>query len=119
MNKNKLIIKHCPNFYKIINFEYHENDYISEKLVELYQEYIFRIDVNVQKEINKVELLDKVIARYIDDYYFRSEIKTSLPKVRISRNVSNIGEVIIENIFKIFDLYEEGTTRKIRIARWI
>ncbi len=119
MKRNKLIIKQCPNFYKIVNFEYLENDFISEKLIELYQEYIFRIDINNIEDINRIKVLDKVVARYIDDYYFRSEMKNSLPKIKINRNVPDLAKAIIENILKIFDIYEEGTTRKIRITRWI
>ena len=31
MKKNKQILKHCPNFYKIVNFEFFEDDKLSEK----------------------------------------------------------------------------------------
>ena len=32
MDRNKEILKHCPHFYTIINFEYYSDDIISEKL---------------------------------------------------------------------------------------
>ena len=35
MNKNKEVLKYCPNFYKIVNFVYDENDYITDKLIKL------------------------------------------------------------------------------------
>lgn len=119
MNKNKIILKHCPNFYKIINYEYYEGDVISDKLVKIYQDYIFKIDVNDMQALNNITNLDKIIARYMDDYYFRTEMQDGLKKIRVSVHEKNILQVIIENIFKIFDRYEEGTTRKIYITRWI
>ena len=41
MKKNKIILKHCPNFYKIINFEFLEEDSISAKLIGIYENFIF------------------------------------------------------------------------------
>mgnify|MGYP003308419335 CR=1 FL=1 len=40
MKKNKIILKHCPNFYKIINFEFADDDRITSKLIEIYKDYI-------------------------------------------------------------------------------
>ena len=53
MKKNKLIIKNCPNFYKIIDFEFYEDDYISEKLVKIYKDFIFDINIDDKKKILK------------------------------------------------------------------
>ncbi len=119
MNKNKIILKHCPNFYKIINFEYYEGDLISDKLIKIYQDYIFKVDINDEEALKDIENLDKIIARYFDDYYFRTEMQNGLKKIRVNINEKNILQIIIENIFKIFDKYEEGTTRKIYVTRWI
>ena len=46
MNKNKQILRHCPNFYKIMNFEYFEDDKLSEKLLDVYEEFVFKVDLN-------------------------------------------------------------------------
>ena len=69
-----MILKHCPNFYKINNFEFDEDDYISLKLVNIYSDYIFNIDDNNNEELKKIEDLDCVLSKYIDDYVFRKEI---------------------------------------------
>ena len=37
----KKILDHCPNYDKIISFEYSEGDTLSFKLVEWYKELIF------------------------------------------------------------------------------
>lgn len=42
MNKNKLVLEMCPNFYRIINFEYFEEDLVSGKLIKIYEDFIFK-----------------------------------------------------------------------------
>lgn len=119
MNKNKEILNYCPNFRKIVDFEYLENDYISEKLINFYTDYIFGIDLNNKEDLNYAKQIDNVLNRYIDDYCFRKEMKHSLQTLKIRRD-DNILRSIIENILKIFDLYVEQTlTKKIYITRWI
>ena len=76
MKKNKLILTHCPNFYKIINFEFSEDDKITAKLIELYKEFIkdfvsFRKENNLTQEL--LSLYSKVnrvkIARIESDMH--------------------------------------------------
>ena len=58
MKKNKQVLKHCPNFYKIINFEFFEDDDLSKKLVEIYHKYVFLIDSSDQKAIKRLAYTD-------------------------------------------------------------
>lgn len=119
MNNNKEVLNHCPNFRKIIEFDYLENDYISEKLIGFYTDFIFSIDLNNPTEVNYAKQIDNVLNRYIEDYYFRKELKVSLQTLKVKQD-GNVLKTIIESILKIFDLYEEQTlTKKIYVTRWI
>lgn len=118
MNKNKQVLRHCPNFYRIVNFEYLEDDKLSEKLIDVYQEYVFKTNVNDKKEISKVEQLDSILSKYIDDYIFRKELKTEMKKIRVRKD-EDILTAIVNWIIKVFDNYEEGFTRNIYFSRWI
>lgn len=82
MNKNKQILRHCPNFYKIINFEYYDDDELSKKLIDVYEKYVFKVDIKDKNEIKRLEQLDLVLNKYIDDYFFRKELKTEMKKIR-------------------------------------
>ena len=44
MDKNKAIIDNCPNFYKIINFDYFADDIFTDKLIKIYRMYIFSVN---------------------------------------------------------------------------
>jgi hypothetical protein len=118
MKKNKVILSHCPNFYKIINFEYLEDDKISQKLIEIYKSFIFNIDIDNEEELKNIEKIDFVLNKYIDDYYFRKEMQRSIMALRI-RKSDNFLKSVIDGILNAFDSYEIGYTRNIYFARWI
>lgn len=119
MNINKQIIALCPNFYKIIEFRPYEEDVLSQKLIKLYQQYIFRIDINNPEDVKSVKELDHVISKYIDDYLFRKELQREIPHIKVRKDAKDILREVIRSIIKIFNNYEEFTTRKIYISRWI
>ena len=118
MKKNKQILKHCPNFYKIINFEFHEEDFISQKLVQIYKDFIFEIDLDNKVDIKTIEQIDFVINKYIEDYYFRKEMQKSMASIRVKKS-SNIIRSVVEGVINCFDSYEISYTRTIYFARWI
>ena len=109
MNKNKQVLKHCPNFYKIMDFEYYEDDVLSEKIINVYHDFVFKVDINNKKSITKLEQIDFII---------RKELKAEMSRIRI-RKGQDILEAIIDWIIKVFDNYEIGYTRNIYFSRWI
>jgi len=118
MQKNKIILKNCPNFYKIKNYEFGEDDYITLKIIGIYEDYIFNIDEKNIEEIEKVKELDNILSKYIDDYTFRKEIKSGLMNLKIKRG-SNIVDIITDSIISLYNNYEDGYTRNIYFSRWI
>lgn len=118
MNSNKEILKYCPNYYNIVNFDFQENDLISEKLVSIYKNYIFSIDINKFEELDRIQELDHVLSNYINDYLFRSTLQKEIVSVKV-KNDNNILRNLVDIIIKIFSNYEEYTTRKIYISKWI
>ncbi|MDD4795353.1 MAG: hypothetical protein PHG03_02210 [Bacilli bacterium] len=118
MKKNKVVLKHCPNFYKIINFDFIEDDYISERLIHIYKDFIFNIDTSKKTDLEMINQIDFVINKYIEDYYFRDEMKRSMLNIKVERT-NDIVRDIVEGIINCFDSYETGYTRNIYFARWI
>ena len=118
MMVNKQIVAMCPNFYKIINFEPMEGDNITERLIRIYQEYLFRANDLDKEDIESIKQLDLIVGKYIDDYVFRKEFQKEIVKIRVNRG-KNILKDIINSIIKIFNNYEEYTTRVIYISKWI
>ena len=119
MNVNKQIIAMCPNFYKIIEFTPYEDDIVTQKLIKLYQEYIFRIDINKEEDVEYVKQFDAVISKYIDDYLFRKEMQKQILSIKVQKGTKDVLKEIIKSIINIFNNYLEYTTRVIYISRWI
>ena len=118
MKNNKLVLSYCKNFEKIINTDFLEGDNLSLQLVKIYQDYIFNIDITNEEELNNAIEIDKIMARYIDDYLFRKTLKQELLRVKVKK-CGNVIKTIVENIIAIFHRVEFEATRKIYISKWI
>lgn len=119
MQNNKIILSYCPNFDKIINTDFLEEDLLSLRLVKIYRDYIFKININDNQEILKVKELDKTMGKYVDDYFFRKTLQTEILSIKVKRTVGDVLGAIVDSIIGIFRRYEEGATRKIYISKWI
>lgn len=119
LNTNKMILKYCPNFNRIINFDYYEDDILTGKLINIYEKFIFSINIDEENDCILVRKIDHVLGKYIDDYTFRKELQAEIFRVKVDKPKSNILQTIVENIIRIFDKYQEDSTRKIYISRWI
>lgn len=118
MKENKQALRHCPHFYRIVNFEYLEDDKLSEKLLDVYQTFVFKADLKNKQEVAKLEQLDSILSKYIDDYFFRKELKTEMKKIRVRKD-EDVLMAIVNWIIKVFDNYEVGYTKNIYFSRWI
>lgn len=117
---NLEIIKHCTHFYTIINFEYYSDDLISEKLIDVYQNYIFTIDLNNKEEVEKIKKLDENMYKYISDYAFRNQIKQNISNVKVVRG-ENILDSLVNALLSLFETCEKKSKSfsKIVLTRWI
>ena len=55
----------CKYYDFIINYHYSSHDYLTEKLVRSYQDYLFGIDVNDQKAMKIAVQLDQIMQVYL------------------------------------------------------
>jgi len=117
-SKNKVIIDNCPNFYRIINFDYFEEDYFTANLIKIYHSYVFSININNPEDLHKIKELDMVISKYIDDYTFRRTMKYNLLKVTFKKD-GNLLDNLINTILKIFEQLQQGKIKKVYISKWI
>ena len=48
---NKVVLKYCKDYYRIINEEFSELDYMSDKVIEVYQSFIFSINIKSKTDL--------------------------------------------------------------------
>ena len=118
MGNNEQILKHCPHFYTIINFEFYSDDNVSGKLIDVYQKYVFSVDLNNKEKVEKLEKLDKLMYMYISDNAFRNQIKIDIRSVKVPKS-DNILESIVNVIIGFFEKYEDIRISRITLPRWI
>ncbi len=116
---NKIILKYCKDYYRIINEEFNELDYMSDKVINIYQTFIFSINIKSKSEIKKATDLNKAIVRYFDDREFRTLLNNFLSSLKVSKKETNVIAFISNAIIKEYDKYMEGFTRNLYIPRWI
>ena len=119
LKTNKVILNYCKNFEKIVNTDFQEGDTLSVQLVKIYKDYIFKIDVNNEQDIKNAIDIDRIMAKYIDDYFFRKTLKQELLRVKVKKTCQDVIKTIVENIIEIFKQFEFESTRKIYISKWI
>lgn len=115
---NKKVLSYCQHFYTIINADFYSDDSLSKKLVDIYQDYIFSVDINNRDIKEKVRKLDNVMFEYISNSIFKNQIQNDIKKIKISKN-DNILEVIVNAIINMFENYNKYKKDKLLTTRWI
>lgn len=116
---NKVVLKYCKDYYRIINEEFNELDYMSDKVIHIYQSYIFSINIKSKSEIKKATDLNTAVVRYFDDREFRTLLNNFLSSLKVSKKETDIMAYIAGAIIKEYDKYMEGFTRNLYIPRWV
>ena len=116
---NKVVLKYCPDYYRIINEEFNELDYMSDKIIQVFQQYIFSIALRNNHDIKKISSLNKAIVRYFDDREFKTILTNFLLALKVPKGTKNVVSIIVDNIIEQHLKYMEGFTRNIYIPRWI
>ena len=116
---NKVVLKYCKDYYRIINEEFNELDFMSGKIIQIFQNYIFSIDIKNNDEIIEITTLNNAICRYFDDMEFKKILTNFLINLKVSKKESNVIKYIAKSIVKEYEKYLEGYTRNLYISRWI
>ena len=116
---NKVVLKYCKDYYRIINEEFSDYDFMTDKVIGIYQTYIFNIDIRNKDDIKSIVDLNASVARYIDDREFKTILNKSLSTLKVSKKENDFMGFIAKNIIKEYEKYMEGYTRNLYIPRWI
>ena len=117
--ENKIIIKYCKDYYRIINEEFNELDYMSSKVIQIYQGYIFSLNSRSKADLRKAIDLNNAVARYFDDRDFKTLLNNFLESLKVSKKETNVVTYIAGEIIKEHKKYMEGFTRNLYIPRWV
>ena len=114
MNNVKKVLDSSKYYDEIINYNIEYDDIISFELIDFYKDYIFSI-----KDIDKIKIIDNIMYKYINDYYYRKGIKNILSLKEIDINSYKKTNKLIRKLIKYDDNYENNRILNIKVSRWI
>lgn len=119
MDESQQVLLYCPNFREIINCDFLEDDMLTQKLIQYYQEFVFNVNPGKKTEVDLIKQLDQAMYKYIDDYRFAKNLKETLNiETIISQNFSYL-EQLMQYIINFFQQYEANKINNMVYTRWL
>ena len=113
------ILKYCPNYDYIVNYDYEYGDNISSKLIDWYRELIFAVNGNDEKQLKIVEALDKGLYLYVKDNKYKNEFKKYLRLEEINLESKKLIKDLIKKIIVFTSKYEQKQIMEVASSIWI
>ena len=113
------ILKHCPNYDNIVNYEYEYGDNLSRELIDWYRELIFAVNGNDEKQLKIVEALDKGLYLYVKDNRYKNELRKLLTLEDINLESKKLIKDLIKKIIVFTSKYEQKQIMEVANAIWI
>jgi len=113
------ILKHCPHYDYIVNYDFEYGDNISSMLIDWYRELIFAVNSNDEKQLKIVEALDKGLYLYVKDNKYKSELRKHLRIEEINLESKKLIKDLIKKIIVFTSKYEQRQIMEVTSAIWI
>lgn len=107
---NAKVMKCAVNYDRVVNFIYDNDDFITDKIINYYKNYIFNV---VPKERHMVKSLDMIIYKFLTDIYFNSYLKENLDD---DTDYYYDLDYVLSRLYKEYMIKE---SRKIAVHRWL
>jgi len=116
---NKKVLEYCVNFDEIVNCEFLEDDILTKKLIEYYQEFVFNVDIKDKEQLELIRNLDSVMYKYIEDYRFAKKLKDTLDINTVTSSGFAYLEQLMQYLIKFMIEYDKEYTHHKVETRWI
>ena len=119
INHVRKILENCPNFDKIVNYEYPYGDVLSKKLIDWYRELIFSANGNNESQLMVINALDKSLYLYVKDNKYKRGIRKIVSVDELSFENKEVIKEVIKRIIEFTNNYEKKELRDFSIGRWL
>lgn len=110
-------LKCTPNYNEIINYNFDENDFVSQRIINYYQEFIFG---NLYKpQPKKIRLFDKLVDEYIKNDRFYRYVQFYLKELELSNGNMDYYENLDENLENLYKEFEKNNLSKVVSTKWL
>ena len=113
------VLKYCPNFDSIVNYEYEYGDVLSSKLIDWYRDLVFSTDGNNEKQLTIISFIDKSLSMYVKDRRYKKGLSKILTVEDISLNNKSLIKELIKKIVLFTNNYEKKRVLEISSSKWL
>ena len=113
------ILSNCPNYDKIVNYEYEYGDTLSSKLIDWYRELIFSCDGENVNQLRIIYQIDHSLSMYVEDNQYKRGLSKILSKDEIDLNNSVLIQNVIKKIIEFTNQYEREEILELVNNKWL
>ena len=113
------ILSNCPNYDKIINYEYEYGDTLSSKLIDWYRELIFSCDGENVNQLRIIYQIDHSLSLYVEDNQYKRGLSKILSKDEVDLNNSVLIQRVIKKIIEFTNQYERDEILELVSNKWL
>lgn len=116
MKEKVKILTCCTHFDDIVNYDFLEDDTLTKKLIQYYQDFVF--NVNEKDGLELIKKLDDAMYKYTVDYHFAKSLKDTLDVDQIISDHFAYLDQLMLYIVEYFTSYEEKPSDTVD-TKWI
>ena len=109
MREKVKVLTCCSHFDDIVNYDFLEDDVLTKKLIQYYQEFVFKLEEK-DDNLNLVKGLDEAVFKYMDDYRFAKSLTDTLDVDVITSESSDYLAKLMLYIVHFFNTYDDRST---------
>ena len=98
------ILCNCPNYDKIVNYDYEYGDTFSSKLIDWYRELVFSCDGENANQLSIIYQIDRGLSLYVEDNQYKRGLSQIITKDDIDLN-KRLKSLSKEKRVKYIDCY--------------
>lgn len=111
------VVTCCAHFDQIVNYDFFEEDILTKKLIQYYQDYVFNLDES-DENLVLIKDLDEAIYKYTEDYHFAKRLKEKLDVDVVTNDNFAYLDKLMEYIIAFFKEYDDSSAATTP-TRWI
>ena len=115
----KKILDNCPNFDRIIHYEYPYGDILSKKLIDWYRELIFSANGNNENQLMLIHALDYSLYLYVRDNKYKRELRKIITVDELTFENKELIKDVIKRLIEFTNNYEKKEVREVSVSKWL
>jgi len=113
------VLQSCPNYDRIINYEYKYGDTLSEKLIDWYRELVFSANGKVESQLQIINAIDKSMYLYVSDNKYKKGLRKIITEDEVTLKDKEMIKELLKKLIGYTNQYEKQTILEIDNSKWI